>query len=181
MVVILAAGVVSGAKRNGLATPAVDAANEAAAPSAGEIAAIVFAANTNEIENAELAVAKTNNFEVRDFADRMIVQHRSFNAMAADLTRRLGLVPKPSPTSLQLAHDAEVTRAILGTKDGAEFDRAYIDSEVAYFQAVIELLDETIIPGAGNAGLMDLLVGMRPTLIQHLDHAKAIQAELIAS
>jgi putative membrane protein len=182
VVLVLAAGVVSGAKRSELAASALEAANAAAAvPTSAEIAAIVFAVNTIDIKNAELANARSNNLEVRDFANRMIAEHTSVNKAAADLAKRLNLTPQTSPTSLQLTQNADVARAILETKDGAEFDRAYIDNEVGHIQAVIALLDQTIIPGTGNPGLMDLLVGMRPTFIRHLDHAKAIQAELSAS
>ena len=61
---------------------------------------------------------------------------------------------------------------------GAAFDKAYIDHEVAYHQAVLDALDKTLIPSAQNAELKALLVKVRPAFVAHLDRAKSIQASL---
>ena len=61
---------------------------------------------------------------------------------------------------------------------GAAFDKAYVDHEVAYHQAVIDAVDKTLIPGAQNAELKALLVKVRPAFVAHLEHAKHIQASL---
>jgi len=61
---------------------------------------------------------------------------------------------------------------------GAAFDKAYVDHEVAYHQAVIDAVDKTLIPSAKNAELKDLLVKTRPAFVAHLDHAKMLQAKL---
>ena len=52
---------------------------------------------------------------------------------------------------------------------------------MAYHQAVLDLLDGTIIPSTENAELKDLLVNTRPAFVSHLDHAKSIQAKLTSS
>jgi putative membrane protein len=61
---------------------------------------------------------------------------------------------------------------------GAAFDKAYIDNEVAYHQAVLDAVDKTLIPSASNAELKALLVKVRPAFVAHLEHAKAIQSSL---
>jgi putative membrane protein len=65
----------------------------------------------------------------------------------------------------------------LKTLSGAAFDKAYIDHEVAYHEAVLNALDKTLIPSAKNAELKALLVKVRPAFVAHLDMAKQIQAE----
>ena len=61
---------------------------------------------------------------------------------------------------------------------GAAFDKAYIDNEVAYHQAVLDALDKTLIPSAKNEELKALLVKVRPAFVAHLEHAKKIQSSL---
>ena len=47
--------------------------------------------------------------------------------------------------------------AKLKAMDGAEFDKAYIDNEVAYHESVIGALDKVLLPNAKNADLKSLL------------------------
>jgi putative membrane protein len=61
---------------------------------------------------------------------------------------------------------------------GAEFDRAYINNEVTYHQAVIDAIDKTLVPSAQNSELKALLVKVRPAFVAHLEHAKMIQSSL---
>ena len=60
----------------------------------------------------------------------------------------------------------------------AEFDRAYIDHEVEYHRAVLNALDDMLIPNATNAELRETLVGVRPAFEAHLEHAQSLQRSL---
>jgi putative membrane protein len=68
--------------------------------------------------------------------------------------------------------------AALKKLNGSAFDKAYVDHEVAYHQAVLDAVDSTLIPSAQNAELKALLVKVRPAFAAHLDHAKHLQSEL---
>jgi putative membrane protein len=59
---------------------------------------------------------------------------------------------------------------------GAEFDKAYMDNEVSYHEAVIKVVDDTLIPNTKNAELKALLESARPIFVSHLNHAKEVQA-----
>ena len=142
------------------------------------IAAIVLAANTIDIKNGELAIARSKNREVKAFARQMVTDHTSVNAKAAALAARLELVPKENQASQDLVASTDSTRNRLRKLSGAAFDRAYVDNEVAYHQAVIDLLDRTIVPSVENQDLKDLLVAVRPAFVAHLEHARMIQASL---
>jgi putative membrane protein len=61
---------------------------------------------------------------------------------------------------------------------GAAFDKAYIDHEVAYHQAVLDAIDKTLIPSAKNEELKGLITKVRPAIAAHLDHAKMVQTKL---
>jgi putative membrane protein len=166
-----------------LETAAAPAESAPAAPAPGaltdpEIADIVVAANQVDVEAGELAKSKATNPEVREFAERMITDHTAVNQQATELVTRLGVTPEESPTSQQLRQAGEQNRQALQGKSGAEFDRAYIDNEVAYHQQVLDAIDDTLIPNAENPELKALLEQTRPAVAAHLEHAKELQASL---
>jgi putative membrane protein len=72
----------------------------------------------------------------------------------------------------------EQTGSELEKIDGDAFDKAYVDNEVAYHEAVIGVLKDKLIPSAQNADLKAALVGAQPAFDAHLQHAKQIQSAL---
>jgi putative membrane protein len=143
-----------------------------------QIAAIVVAANTVDIEAGKLAQSKTKNEKVKQFADTMVTDHTAVNKAAVELVTKLGVTPEESETSRALTASGEQTRARLSGLSGKEFDREYIANEVAYHKLVIDAVDKTLIPNAQNAELKATLVSVRPALVAHLEHAEQLQAEL---
>jgi putative membrane protein len=143
-----------------------------------QIAAIVVAANTVDIEAGKLAQSKTRNRKVKEFADDMIRDHTAVNKAAVALVTKLGVTPEENDTSRGLVSSGEQTRARLSNLSGKEFDREYIDNEVAYHKLVINAIDSTLIPNAQNAELKATLVKVRPTIAAHLQHAEQLQASL---
>lgn len=162
-------------------TAAAPAAAAPAAPAAAatvtdpQIAAIVVAANEADIKWARLALEKTQNAEVRGFAEAMVNDHGGVNQKAVELVTRLGVTPEPNPTSQQLAQGGDATHATLSGKSGAEFDKAYIANEVTYHQTVLDAIDNTLVPSAQNAELKELLVSVRPAFVNHLQRAQQVQ------
>jgi len=175
---VLAAAVIFGAAPS-TATRALHTPHTTrAAVTDPQIAAIVVAANTVDIEAGKLALSKSTNEKVKQFADTMVKDHTAVNKSAVDLVTRLGVTPEESETSRGLTASGEKTRARLGALSGEEFDREYIANEVAYHKLVIDAVDKTLIPNAQNAELKATLVSVRPALVAHLQHAEQIQAEL---
>lgn len=181
---VVAAGVGGCAPEPAGGEAAAAAAEEAApaqAPAAlsdAEIAAIVVTANSIDVQYGEIARERATRADVRQFAETMITDHTAVNESAGALVARLGVTPVPSDVSRSLEEQAEETRAQLRTKSGLEFDRAYIDNEVAYHRAVLSALDELLIPGAQNAELRETLVSVRPAFVAHLEHAESLKTSL---
>ena len=143
-----------------------------------QIAAIVVAANQVDIDAGKLAAKKTKNPEVKKFAELMVKDHTAVNKSAVDLVTKLKVTPEDTDTSKSLTDAGKAKRAELEKLSGAEFDKAYVDNEVAYHQAVIDVLNGKLIPSAQNADLKAALVGVAPAFDAHLQHAKQIQATL---
>ncbi|MBS0364663.1 MAG: DUF4142 domain-containing protein [Proteobacteria bacterium] len=154
------------------------AASAAGGPSDPQIAQIVVTANQVDIDAGKLAKSRGHAADVRAFAQRMVTDHSGVNQAAVALVTRLHVTPEASATSDSLHKGGEDNLAALHKLHGSAFDRAYIDHEVAYHQAVIDAMDHTLIPDAQNADLKALLVKVRPAFVAHLEHAKELQAKL---
>ncbi|HEX7120341.1 MAG TPA: DUF4142 domain-containing protein [Longimicrobiales bacterium] len=164
----------------GGATPAASQTQTAAAPSLTDpqIAHVAVTANTIDVELARLAQSRAANEEVVAFARTMVTDHTAVNEQAAALASRLGVTPQDNDVSRSLRQGADDARSKLEDLRGAAFDRAYMEREVAYHQAVLDALDGLLIPGASNAELRGLLEQVRPAVAAHLEHAKMIRASL---
>jgi len=143
-----------------------------------QIAKIVVTANQVDVDAGKLAASKATNPEVKKFAQTMVTDHTGVNKQAVDLATKLGVKPEDNDTAKSLASGGQANLANLKTLKGKEFDKAYVDHEVAYHQAVLDAVDKTLIPGAKNEELKALLVKVRPAFVAHLEHAKHIQSTL---
>ncbi len=161
-----------------LALSAACAWAQAAGPTDPQIAAIVVTANQVDIDAGKLAASKSHSKDVKEFARLMITDHSGVNKSATELVQRLHVTPESGATSQSLQKGGDDNLAALKKLSGSAFDRAYVDHEVAYHQAVLDAVDTTLIPGAQNAELKALLVKVRPAFVAHLDHAKRLQSAL---
>lgn len=143
-----------------------------------QIVEIVVAANQIDIDHAKLALHKSKNKQVRDFAQQMINDHTAVLKSVSDLGAKLHVTPEESETSKSLEAQAKATVDKLKDLKGKAFDKAYIDNEIGFHQAVIDTVKKVLIPGAKNAELKSALTGAVPLFEGHLEHAKNIQAAL---
>jgi putative membrane protein len=150
----------------------------AQAPTDAQIAHIVVTANQVDINAGKRAASKGTNGDVKKFGQQMVTDHTGVNKQATELVTKLKVTPQDNPTSQSLKAGGKKNIANLKTLKGAAFDKAYIDNEIAYHQAVIDAIDKTLIPNAQNAELKALLVKVRPAFVAHLEHAKKIQSSL---
>jgi len=150
----------------------------AAGPNDAQIASIVVTANQVDIDAGKLAEAKGSTPDVKAFGKQMVTDHSGVNQQAVALVTKLKVTPEDNPTSQSLkAGGADNVKTLQGLQ-GAAFDKAYVDHEVAYHQQVLDAIDKTLIPNAKNEELKALIVKVRPAFVAHLEHAKMIQATL---
>ena len=150
----------------------------AQAPNDAQIAHIVVTANQVDIDAGKLAQKRAKSADVKAFAKQMVTDHSAVNKQAVALVTKLKVKPEDNATSqgLKSGGDANVKK-LKGLK-GDAFDKAYVDQEVTYHEAVLSAIDNVLIPNAKNAELKDLIVKVRPAIDGHLQHAKMIQAKL---
>jgi putative membrane protein len=150
----------------------------AQSPNDAQIASIVVTANQVDIDAGKLAASKASNADVKAFAQQMVTDHTGVNKQAVELVTRLKVTPEDNATSQSLKAGGDANLATLKGLSGAALDKAYVDHEVAYHQAVLDAVDKVLIPSASNADLKALLVKVRPAFVAHLEHAKHVQASL---
>jgi putative membrane protein len=140
-----------------------------------EVAHVAVTANQIDIDFAEIAKTKSRNADVLKFAETMSNDHNAVIAQAVDLAKRLGVTPVDNDVSKQLLTDAEKTKKKLRGTPNRDFDKVYIDNEVAYHKAVISAVEGLLIPETDNSELKELLQNVVPALRAHLEHAEMVQ------
>ena len=161
-----------------LVLTAFPALAEDAKPNDAQIAHIAYTAGAIDIKAAQMALQKSKNKEVRDFAENMVRDHTAVNDQALALVKKLNVTPEDNDTSKALTKQAETKHTELEKLSGAKFDKAYADNEVAYHKMVDGALETVLIPDAGNAELKDLLKTGLKIFQGHEMHAEHVAQSL---
>jgi len=122
-----------------------------------QIAQIAYTAGEIDIKAARLALSRSRNKDVRNFANEMIRDHSAVNRQALALLKKLNVKPEDSDANRSIQAEANDEYTKLSALRGPEFNKAYADNEVAYHQKVNGALANLLIPGAQNPELKSLL------------------------
>ena len=160
----------------GLLTTGAQKAQAADGPSDTQIAGIVLTADNLDISYGKIALAKSEDKAIREFAQRMVTDHQAVQLAVVDLAEKLGVNADDSAVRTSLRDGSKAVFEKLNSLQGAEFDKFYIDNEVGYHKAVTDAVDAVLIPSAQNADLKAALVGSQPLFLKHLEHARMVQA-----
>ena len=137
------------------------------------IVAIFDAANTYDIETGALAEKKTKNHDIHEFAEMLQRDHKAVRQQGRDLAASLKVTPTPpSDFALTKAHVAAMAK--LRSLSGVAFDRAFLQNEVDFHNAVINAVTTTLLPATQNAQLKDLETKIAPAFVAHRDRAQAL-------
>lgn len=153
-------------------------AQQTPALSDAEIASIAVVANQNDIDFAKIAMQKSNDPKIVEFAKTMVADHQAVIDMAVALVTKLKVTPKENAVSKEYASNAKTTMEMLLSKSGKAFDKAYVDNEVEYHKAVIGAVNAVLIPQSQNEELKALLQKAIPIFEAHLQHAEMIQMQI---
>lgn len=144
-----------------------------------EIAHIAYTAGAIDIRYAHLALALSDDPEVRNFATLMIQDHSAVNRKALALVKKLQITPQDNAMSQQLSQQAAQIRHELSQLRGAAFAKRYAANELGYHQTVNNVVENTFIPTAKNAELKALLTGALQTFKVHEGHAASMNDKVM--
>ena len=150
-------------------SPAIDQAN--AKLDDPTIVAIFDAANTYDMETGSLAASRGHSQAVREFGQMLIRDHRNVRTQGRDLAKSLSVTPTP-PKDFALAKAHVEAMRSLRKLHGSAFDRAFLQHEVDFHNAVIDAVTNTLLPAIQNARVKDLVTKVAPAFVAHRDAAQ---------
>jgi putative membrane protein len=156
------------------------ATNPAPAPAPltdANIAAILDNANVADSSAGHLASTKGTNAQVKAFGRDMMRDHHALRKMGLDLVKKLNVTPEMPAGDSSVAQAKSWQDSLTSMPKGAAWDKAYIDHEVTYHEAVIQTA-QTAEAAAQNAELKALITKAIPNLQAHLKKAQDIQGKL---
>ena len=142
------------------------------------IVGIFDAANTWDIGTGGLAKSGATKQEVKDFARMLVDAHTAVRKQGRALAGKLGVTPTPVAREFALAVDYRDTMKKLAALKGTAFDRAFLEHEIAYHQAVIDAVTKQFLPTIKNAELKAFVESVAPAFVAHLQGAKELLAKL---
>lgn len=152
-----------------------DAATDLTDP---QIGAVTTAANTGEIAQAQAALPKLSNAQVKAFANSMVEMHGAAQTRQSALLQGKQITPQENLTSTALKQESDTIVAALMAASATDVDRLYIDQQVAVHTKVLGLLDTVLIPSAADSDLRTELTTARGDVQTHLTQAQQIKTAL---
>jgi putative membrane protein len=176
------------ASGNPASTPAMDSMGprsdtvstrpaEAGTLSDANIVALLDEANAADSASGAYALRKATSPDVKAFARLMMVEHHALRAAGQQLAQRLNVTPEPPANDpLKPAAESEMA-ALKAAPKGAQFDRTYIDQEIAAHKLVLDVAEKGH-DAAQNEDLKKLIEQAKPVIEKHLNRAEEIQKKL---
>lgn len=146
----------------------------------GEVLGSFIAANQHEVEHSRAGSQQGSTQTIRDLAKGFARDHDDLVQRARELATKQSITATaPTGDPLGLPHGNTVT-ALKG-KSGADFDRAYLQHEIEYHQALIKAINTDWLPKAANQELKTFLQQALPAWQAHLKAAQDLSAKLPTS
>lgn len=143
-----------------------------------DIFKIIMVIDDNERDAAAVALNKTTDSNVKQFAQMMNTDHTKNVEETKKLSEALKINPLTSNKSIALEMAGKKDLDKLNTLQGKAFDTAYIEAMVNGHQAVLQLIDTDLMPNTSNPQVLKLLKTTRAMVAHHLDMARKTQKTL---
>ena len=143
-----------------------------------QIAHVAYTADNIDIRYAHLALALSQNPDVRAFAKTMIRDHEAVNEQALALLKKLKANPQDNFLSKVLLKRSDKLVDEMSKLRGKAFDKRYAENELAYHKEVNELVAKTFIPNIDNAEVKTLFKAGLKIFQAHELHAEKMVAKL---
>lgn len=156
------------------------------------IASCLLSKNQAEVEFAQMAQQQSQNPQVKEFAQMLVKDHTQLvqklqplaGAGQIDAQRQIGQAGGQNDALGQLAtiekaigeRCKENFREELQQKQGSEFDKCYVGSQIAGHMHSVAALE--VLQQQGPGQVKQLAQEALPKVQQHLDHAKQLMKQL---
>jgi putative membrane protein len=131
--------------------------------------------NQFEISSSKLALEKSNNDQIKQFAQQMIDDHtQAENQIKGVIAGSGGDLTAPKE-SMDVKHQKILTR--LQNESGDDFDKRYIKAQIKAHNDAVSLFNDYAKTG-NNRALRDFAKGTLPTIKEHQKHINQISAAM---
>lgn len=128
--------------------------------------------NMAETQLAKLALQKTSNADVRQFAQKMVDDHTQLQSQAEPIAEQVGV---QEPTQVAPKDQALMTK--LQAMNGTEFDKAYANAMVSDHKEDLKEFKKEETSGKDQS-VKDLATQGEPVIAEHLQLAQALQKKV---
>ena len=159
----------NGAQVNASATVMTDA----------NVAAVAHASNLDEIQTSQVAIQRSQNAQVRQFAQQMITEHTAVDQQMMQMLQAKNMTPQPNAPAQAAMQATRAAVANLSQRSGMDFDRAYMTHQVNAHRWTLTSLDRSLIPSTRDPEMKNFLTTrVRPAVAMHLEAAQRINASM---
>jgi putative membrane protein len=138
---------------------------------------ILDQANAADSARGRLAETKGTSTDVKNFGRLMVGEHHALRQQGQQLAKKLNVTPQAPPNDQSEAQAKTEMDSLNAVAKGKAWDKAYIDYEVNYHQAVLQTATKAL-DAAQNQELKDLIKKAAPVVQKHIDEAKKVQQKL---
>lgn len=152
-------------------------ANVEASLSDAQICAVLAAINDGLVAEAKMALQRSQNDDVIDFANSVASDHGKASDDLAALVKSKAIAPEDSKTSLTLAASSAVEVDNLGSVAATNFDAAYVSGQVSRHDTIIAVI-ENMLEGVDDDDLRDVLTSNADMIREHRSEAQSLATAL---
>lgn len=161
----------------GTATGAAGGTTAGGALSDADITNVIHEVNAGEIAAGEMAAERASNGQVKAFAREMVQAHGAMEQKGARVATATGAASQGALRDSVVSANTAMSSQLRTAGSGANFDRAYLDGQVAAHQNTLAFLQRAQAQ-AQNANLKSMIDGAIPDVQKHLERARALQARI---
>jgi len=141
-----------------------------------DIANVIHEVNAGEIAAGKIAETKASNAEVKAYARDMVQAHTALDKQDTKVSGQTAATNAAIRDSVVTANRA-ASSELQSANSGAEFDKAYINSQVQGHQNALSFL-QAAQNQTQNADMKKLIAAAIPDVQKHLDRAKSLQSKI---
>ncbi len=141
------------------------------------IVALLDEANAGDSAMGKLASTKGTSASVKEFGRDMARDHHKLREAGQAVAKKENLAPQAPANDTLATAAGKMQDNLTSMAKGKDWDKAYIDNEVAVHQSVLNLL-QTASTAAQDTSLKALITKAQPTIQAHLTKAQSIQSKL---
>jgi putative membrane protein len=164
--------------------PAPEMAPVGAQPSptmaaSADVWATSTAAFEGGVADGRLALERTQNPELRTYAQRLVDDYDAAGPRWTGLLTRYNIQAQPGEGTQRLRDTHTRTGEALRGYEGADFDRHWLDHQIAMHRWMLDNIDRSYMPAArGRADLEMELRNTRTTLQRNLQEAERLRGTI---